>query len=1111
MATDVVSGFAGWIADLGIDVADALGDLTSRNALLARAGIPAPDDIPSPNAAAKDQLQKVKDKASQRVDETDPFETLNDLATGMATLYALVQQMLGIEDADDAWNVLATCLDIVALDRFREKNPETLALLYAFHLVSDNRLQLANLVRAHDSWGDFLLGAPTSDDETANNWSLILGAIMVVLGKLLQREDAQGKAWRTDLLFGWDAQPDSPHKNADSVLRRMATVRLTHDDDANTVSEQAGMSIVVVPPNHGGWGVYFALNFGAALTFPIGDHLELETSATSSGAIEAFIGPDEFVNGGLGTTAARIELRRKKETSASWQLGATHNTHLEIETFRTGIEFSEPLGFRFHLGNAALIVPQGEFGFLGANLPAEGARFTFDIDALIDSKGRLSFAGGAGLRVTIPVNASISVLNIRGVTVALTLGERDEDARSEAVLSVTAAFALVFGHVFKVVVDGLGAKYAWVLPAETEDSGTNDNLGPAGHLGVTILPPKGIGVTIDASRIKGGGFLYLDAPEAGLRTYAGVLEVELSLVRGMQIKAAGLLRETASGWNFAAILSLQFDPGIDLFAGLTLNGIGGIVGINTGVDLDRLRAGLHDGAVGRLLFPADPIGNAPNILATMAAVFPERQGFIVAGPAFQLGWGRPASFVTLSAAIVLTLPEPAQILILGRLHIFISKPKSGIIDIKVDFLGQIDLEEPWVAIDAALVDSRVGGYAVTGDMALRANGNGFVLAVGGFHPDFDAPVNMPKMRRVRLDISPDKNARIQVEGYLAVTSNTFQLGMHAALDIDAGPATLHGWLNFDTLVRWEPRFHFSIQVSVGLELRVGGRSWAGVSADLLLDGPGPWHAKGSASISFFFFSIHAGFEHTWGEVAAGSTPSEVNAAELVAQALRLPGAWTATLPDDSTGVTLRTVIRDAVTVLPQSRLSARQQAVPIGVPIVRVGQSRVVGGKTAVKLVPSGDGIASAPTTGKFAAAQFIDFTDDQLLTRPSFEPFQDGISVGSTSMSVAPPIPDRAARYETVFIPDNRKYSGSFNRAFLKHALMYGAIARSGLHATRLNDTDEPLVTVNGPAFKVVAADSLIAPGDFEETFSSASEAFAAAGASPDDLVIVGVHEAGR
>src|SRR5439155_241290 len=126
---------------------------------------------------------------------------------------------------------------------------------------------------------------------------------------------------------------------------------------------------------------------------------------------------------------------------------------------------------------------------------------------------------------------------------------------------------------------------------------------------------------------------------------------------------------------------------------------------------------------------------------------------------------------------------------------------------------------------------------------------------------------------------------------------------------------------------------FSIHMDIGLELRVGGNSIAGVSVDLLLEGPAPWHAKGEASLHILFFTIHAGFEVTWGEVGAADTPPEIDASVTVALALSEVGAWTPIAPDGDSLVTFRAVDRAAIGVHPYGQLSVKQQAVPIGVPV----------------------------------------------------------------------------------------------------------------------------------------------------------------------------------
>ncbi|MEO8450675.1 MAG: DUF6603 domain-containing protein, partial [Gemmatimonadota bacterium] len=646
MANDLLTGLAHFLADLGHETAQVLGDPDARDALLARAGLPPPPGSPVASQAAATSLDQVRTNAeTQQGTGSDPLVLLRELSDAMITLVSLVQEINHVDSVDDAWNLLATYLDIIALDRLRRRTPEALAVLQAFHLISNDRLLFTELANSGDEWGSFLLGHPADDAAKADNWSLILGAVMLFIGRTLPLLDSAGKPWRTDILFGWDSEPNPAQPLITHALQRMATLRLTHRD--GVVEEHAGLSAIVVPPADGGWGMLFALDLGAGLTFPVSDHLEIFAQADSPDALEAFIGDPSFVTTGLSHTTAKLQLRRKQEAADHLTIGADDGVHLEIGTFVTGFEFADPVRFRFAIGGGAVVIPQGSLGFIGSVLPSGGAKFTFDVDLSVDSKGNLAFTGGAGMTVTIPVNKSISVLQIRSVTIALAIEGTGHGAA--ATLAVVVAFGVAFGSAFKIAVDGIGAKVAWTLPSSKDAApGTppvHGNLGPGGDISLGFVPPKGIGVSIDIGPIKGGGFFFFDPPH---RTYAGVLEAALSACgKGIQIKAAGLLRETDDGWDFVLILSAQFDPAIELFLGLTLNGVGGIVGINVAVDVDKLRGSLHDGSIGRLLFPDDPVGNAPAIIATMIAVFPHRKGGIVAGPMLQLGWGRPKSFVTI--------------------------------------------------------------------------------------------------------------------------------------------------------------------------------------------------------------------------------------------------------------------------------------------------------------------------------------------------------------------------------------------------------------------------------------------------------------------------------
>jgi hypothetical protein len=1109
MAKDVLALLVDVVADVGHEIAVTLGDPDGRTALLGQAGRTAPADAPPSPDQAAGLLRTLQAKARTGAEDgnADTLELLSELTQGLAVLVSLVEEAADAQNEDDAWNLLATFLDAIALMRLRVRNPTVVALLQALHLVSDDRLLIADAIRARDEWGSFLLGHPADDDAKADNWSIIIGAVFGALGILIPFEDDKGKHWVPDMLFGWDPEPAPPHPHATHVLQRMGTFSMVHRD--GDVEEHAGLSAVVVPPSDGGWGVFFALDVGAGLTFPIGTHLELVFETDVPNAIDAFTGssavPAFAEASGTGATA-KLSLRRKQEVAEHWVIGGDKSIHLEIGTFLFGLELGDPSRVHVAVGDGALVLPKDQMGFLGSVLPSDGAKFTFDVDLMVDSTGKVTFAGGAGMTVTVPVNKSLGVLTVRSVTVAFAIEDGDKGAG--ATLAATVAFNVAFGPAFRVVVDQMGAKLVWTLPSSPSNGSTpvvHGNLGPAGDLSIDFVPPRGIGVSIDIGPVKGGGFLFFDPQH---RTYGGVLEASLALCsRGITIKAAGLLRETDDGWSFVVIVSAEFDPGIEIFLGLTLNGVGGMVGINVSVDVPKLQAGLHDGAVGRLLFPSDPVANAPAIIETMTAVFPPRPGGWVAGPMLQLGWGRPTSYVRLSMAVVLVFPSPALLAILGRFRLAVPSEEFAIVDVKADFLGVISFDEPSVSFDASLVDSKIAQFVLTGDMAMRANAQGFILSIGGFNPRFTPPQPVPTLRRLAIDISANPITKIRAEAYVAVTSNTFQVGLHASLDIDAGPASIHGWVDFDALVQWEPTFHFSIHMDIGLELRVGGESIAGVTVDLLLEGPGPWHAKGSASLHFLFFTVSAGFEVTWGEVAGVDTPPEIDASAQVALAVNDPGAWSALAPEGDALVTFRAVSRQEIGVHPYGQLSVRQQIAPLGIPVTRIGRSHVVGGTATVTLTPLAGAPSSSPTTGQFAIAQFQDLSDDDKLSRPSFEGFQDGIAFGASGVTLSREQVSTAS-YETVFIPELQRSKGPLRGLLLAHAVSVGAVARSGLHAASLNDGPDQRVKVADAAYRVASADTLATSAAASASFATSTAAHAAATAAGGRVVVVEAHE---
>ena len=65
--------------------------------------------------------------------------------------------------------------------------------------------------------------------------------------------------------------------------------------------------------------------------------------------------------------------------------------------------------------------------------------------------------------------------------------------------------------------------------------------------------------------------------------------------------------------------------------------------------------------------------------------------------------------------------------------------EAAILQLNVDFAGTLNLSEGTLKVDASLRESKVAGFALTGDMAVRAafiDQPSFLISFGGFHPEF---------------------------------------------------------------------------------------------------------------------------------------------------------------------------------------------------------------------------------------------------------------------------------------------------------------------------------------------------------------------------------------
>ena len=215
--------------------------------------------------------------------------------------------------------------------------------------------------------------------------------------------------------------------------------------------------------------------------------------------------------------------------------------------------------------------------------------------------------------------------------------------------------------------------------------------------------------------------------------------------------------------EFSLLLVITTDfPPMQLSFGFTLNGVGGVGAVNRTMAMDALRAGLRAHHLDSVLFPIDPIENAPQIISDLTSFFPPSDGRYVFGPMFSLGWGTP-TLITINVGVILEIPDPVRLAILGQIKMALPSNDVALIELNIDVLGEIDFGAKLLTIQGSMYDSHVTIYSVSGDMALMLawgdNAN-FALSVGGLNPRFQPPVNFPQLNRCCVSIGDGDNPRL---------------------------------------------------------------------------------------------------------------------------------------------------------------------------------------------------------------------------------------------------------------------------------------------------------------------------------------------------------------
>jgi len=640
-------------------------------------------------------------------------------------------------------------------------------------------------------------------------------------------------------------------------------------------------------------------------------------------------------------------------------------------------------------------------GFLTRILSGIKIDAPFDLGFTWSLAGGLQFQGSGMLEIQIPLNLSLGPVDF--IRAYLGAGIKDGTVPVE----LSAAISAEIGPV-TAVVDRLGLLATLSLPPG------GGNIGPL-QIDLAFKPPTGVGLAIDAGPISGGGFIAFDEPNG---RYAGVLALEVFSVK---VSAIGLidtrLPDGRPGYSFLIIISVEFFP-IQLGFGFTLNGVGGICGIHRTINAEALRLGVYAGSLDSIMFPRDPIRNAPQIISDLSRIFPPAEGQFVFGPMAKIGWGTP-TLVEISLGIVIELPDPIRIALLGQIAAYFPDRSVALIEIHIDFVAMIDFGAKLLSLDATIRDSRIVVWTLTGDMALRlcwGDQPNFAIALGGFHPHFQPPPGFPALRRLTVGLGAGDWIRITCSSYQALTSNSLQFGARAELYIDAG-VYVKGWIGFDALIIYSP-FSFEVDISAGLEIGAGGVKMAGVQLDGTLSGPTPWRVRGEATISLFFFDISVDVDKKFGSEEK-ATLDPIDPWPPLRAALKDPRNWSA-VPATGTlsVVTLALPAGTTATVIdPSGKMTWKESVAPLDRTLTRFGNSTTPAPvKFSVDQVIVGvDPAEYSAVSDFFAAAQFEELTDAEKLSRASFERMQAGVEVASASVRAGPSI-SAPLTYETEY-----------------------------------------------------------------------------------------------
>lgn len=756
-------------------------------------------------------------------------------------------------------------------------------------------------------------------------------------------------------------------------------------------------------------------NIGAAIGL-------LENDATNAGAGLSLL---PFGNFSFKQSMGRWDLRldfdcdpkglKINKNGVSWLGAGTHKAAANLDITpkpgqenlfvlggSTRIEIGSPtLKGDFHLDNnqpdygavlnfagnkIVLAAPQGD-GFLAEILPKTGIDIPFDLGFGWSNTKGFYFAGSAKLDVTL--TPKINLLNILRLNAMRLRLAADQTALS---LNASINVGLSLG-VLDATVGGVGVQYRWVYPQN----------GEAGTVETKALLPDTIGLAIDTAGFVGGGYLHVENGR-----YTGVMEVcyhkkiNFTVIVIVDTQLPG----GQKGFSLLMLLSVSGFKEIPLGLGFSLAGIGGLLALHRGMDIDVLKAGIQNKSFDSILFPTQVVANADAIIRDIDSAFPLRKGSFVFGPTAIIHWGTPKALLKIRLGLFFEFGDSLTIAVPGTLTCIL--PEDGdkqLVSLRANFLGLLSFAEQEASFEATIFDSKIGTFTLSGDILARViwgDSTNFLVSAGGFHPRFQPPAGVRQLSRMLVNLLDNDDAKAQLRAYVAITSNSVQMGARVDLLLEKAGFKVVGYVSFDVLFQFNP-FRFFISISGSFAVFHGDEDLLAVSVDLYLEGPAPWYFVGKASFTLLEIEVSINIEKTIGDTVntTVSLPDENLLLWLKEELLKKENWQIIQAWGQADLFRLRPPnAADAGRVLsPNSNLRIAQTRVPLNTNIQRVGLAKpTTPGALKITKVTCNNGPAltlnGQGVTAPFSPAQFKNLSDEDRITAPAFEQYPAGVRV---------------------------------------------------------------------------------------------------------------------